>query len=333
MNFPDPNAKIDAAAGWRVVTALASQLQTLASAQIGGRVHVQIQFPKSDPPTPDSISGPVTEIGPVTITIDGMAAEFIRSKQLSGRSQRYIKALGYSLKGFLDCHGKRPPWAVTVQEIEEWLHARGVTARTRCGYLGDLRTFFGFALKRGYVASNPAMAVDMPATAPGAVTVHTPAESQAVLDFARKNDTDICRALAIRYFGGLRTAEVERLTEGLIHDGAIEVPAEKSKTRQRRLVTVQPNLVAWLALGGALPPPKATDRRMIAFTAKLKAETGIVWPHNVTRHSFCSYHLAKFESAGKTALEAGHSETMLFRHYRAVVTKAVAELYFSIQPK
>ena len=56
------------------------------------------------------------------------------------------------------------------------------------------------------------------------------------------------------------------------------------------------------------------------------------WVHNATRHSFVSYHLAEFENAGKTALEAGHSETMLFAHYRALVTPAAAKEYWAILP-
>lgn len=45
-----------------------------------------------------------------------------------------------------------------------------------------------------------------------------------------------------------------------------------------------------------------------------------------------SYHLAAFESAAKTALEAGHSEQMLFNHYRAVVTQETALEFWSIRP-
>jgi len=52
----------------------------------------------------------------------------------------------------------------------------------------------------------------------------------------------------------------------------------------------------------------------------------------VTRHSFVSYHLARFENAGKTALEAGHSETMLFGHYRALVTPEAAAEFWAIVP-
>ena len=60
--------------------------------------------------------------------------------------------------------------------------------------------------------------------------------------------------------------------------------------------------------------------------------SGLPWPHNVTRHTFVSYHLAGGENAAKTALEAGHTEQMLFAHYRELVTPEAAAEFFAIFP-
>jgi len=45
-----------------------------------------------------------------------------------------------------------------------------------------------------------------------------------------------------------------------------------------------------------------------------------------------SYHLAEWQSASKTALEAGHTEQILFNHYRELVTKEDAKEFWSITP-
>ena len=58
----------------------------------------------------------------------------------------------------------------------------------------------------------------------------------------------------------------------------------------------------------------------------------VKWEHNVTRQSFVSYHLAQFGSAAKTALEAGHNEAMLFKHYRALLTPQAAAEFWGIVP-
>ena len=109
------------------------------------------------------------------------------------------------------------------------------------------------------------------------------------------------------------------------------MPVLRAKTRQRRLVTIQPNLRAWLELGGRLPLKIANIR--MAEVANAVRAVGIPWPRNAPRHSFCSYHLAHFQNAGKTALEAGHTEAMLFRNYRALVTPDLAKRYWEIFPK
>ena len=192
-----------------------------------------------------------------------------------------------------------------------------------------MKGLFAFAVRRGYCDRNPALGVELPVLDGHAtIQIHTPAQVKAVMDCARRADLDVCRHLAVRYFAGLRTAEAHRIreTDLKLEQNLIEVSAVKSKTRARRLVTIQPNLRAWLDLGGELRPLGAmTVRRVIKLSQ-------VPWPYNVARHSFVSYHLAQFQAANKTALEAGHSEQMLFAHYRALVTPSAAAEFWSIIP-
>jgi hypothetical protein len=47
----------------------------------------------------------------------------------------------------------------------------------------------------------------------------------------------------------------------------------------------------------------------------------VPWPHDALRHSFASYHLAKFQNAPSLALELGHqSNALIFSNYRRRVT-------------
>lgn len=202
------------------------------------------------------------------------------------------------------------------------------SARTIKNRLAHLQELWRFAASRGWVSGpSPVSAVEKPLeTAPPIPQIHTAEQVRILLRAARHDDLSVMRHLAIRYFAGLRTAEALRLTEKNIRPHHIEVPGWAAKTRQRRLVDISPNLRDWLNLGGELPMTNAKRARWIAQRAKIE------WPHNVTRHSWCSYHLALQESAAKTSLQAGHSEAMLFRHYRAIVTREQAEEYFSIRP-
>src|SRR5207302_3360555 len=58
----------------------------------------------------------------------------------------------------------------------------------------------------------------------------------------------------------------------------------------------------------------------------------LTWKRNALRHSFISYRLAEVLSAAQVALEAGNSETMIFKNYRDVVTPEAAKDWFSIEP-
>ena len=261
-------------------------------------------------------------------TVSRAISEFLAAKERSGRSARYLRQLRTVLERFRRGRGSQRLADIEAREIEIWLHAQGWAPRTVANSLADLRTLFAWCQKRGYVDRNPAAAVDPPRQRCAPIAIHTPEEVRAVLESARRTDLPVMRMLALRYFAGLRAAEAFRLREEDIQTdrGYIEVPAAKAKTRARRLVPIADNLRAWLALGGVLGPCR-TDRVRQAIKA-----SGVACPHNVTRHSFVSYRLALAGSAATTALEAGHSETMLFAHYREIVTKDQATKYWEIRP-
>ena len=110
--------------------------------------------------------------------------------------------------------------------------------------------------------------------------------------------------------------------------------AHKSKTKMRRSVKMSDNCFAWLKLTEfSLPIPSATHH-CDNFLSDAKKLLGYdKWPHDRLRHSYFSYVLRKYESAGKVAMNAGHSEGTLFRHYLKAVIKAKAEAFWKIFPE
>lgn len=263
------------------------------------------------------------------LTVVDLVNEFLIAKARAGRCDRYLRQLRVSLTSFASGRARVVIDQVQVAEIEKWMQGQEWSARTQRGYLADVRTLFNFAVRRGYLDRNPASGVELPAPADHQkIGIHSPDQVRTVLEAARKTDLDLCRHLAVRYFAGIRSAEAHRLLESdlKLDQSLLEVPAVKSKTRSRRLVTIQPNLKAWLELGGQLRPKGDMTIRAAIRLSKVQ------WEHNVTRHSFVSYHLAHFGSAAKTALEAGHTEQILFKHYRALVTPAAAAEFWGIVP-
>jgi len=143
--------------------------------------------------------------------------------------------------------------------------------------------------------------------------------------------------LAISGFAGLRSKELERLdwTEVQLERGFIELKRSKSKTGQRRLVPILPNLAQWL---GAYVQESGRvwlygDSYLSRLKKQVAEEAGIQWKHNALRHSFASYRLAQIQNANQVALETGHTVKVLFTNYRELVTPEEAKSWFEIAPK
>jgi len=57
------------------------------------------------------------------------------------------------------------------------------------------------------------------------------------------------------------------------------------------------------------------------------------WPRNSGRRSFASYRIAYHEDLGKLAMPLSHPDpSLLFKHYRQLVTVKAAKTYWSIAP-
>lgn len=297
-----------------------------------GQALVQLAQAAGADPAPSQPALSLASLAPVTgplpsgVSVVELINEFLLTKARAGRSDRYLRALRNSLLKFSHGRAHLAAAAVCAADLQRWLDRSRWAARTRKGYLADVATLYAWGVRRGLVKENPARGVEIPTAAPSKVALHSPAQVAKVLEFARARDMGVCRVLALRYFAGVRTAEAGRLSEADLRPGFVEIPAAKSKTRARRLVTIHPALASWLALGGELAPLGPMRLREVT------AACGVPWPHNVTRHSFCTYHLAAFGSAARTALEAGHSEAQLFAHYRERCTPDDAAAFWAIRP-
>jgi len=62
------------------------------------------------------------------------------------------------------------------------------------------------------------------------------------------------------------------------------------------------------------------------------ARAGVPWRKNALRHSWISARVADTQDVAKTALEAGNSPSVVFSHYRQVITPAEAARWFSVMP-
>jgi len=256
--------------------------------------------------------------------------ECIAAKIQAGCRKRYTGQINSSLHSFVAKIPGKQCHEVRREDVESWLNGNGWQAPTRRSYLIDVRMFFAFAKRRGWVTTDPCDGIEAIRLEDKPPCIFTPSEVSALLEKAQAEESGILPMLVLGIFAGIRPQEIFRLDWKAIdlERAQIEVAAERSKTRRRRIVHLAPNAVTWLRLGGDMPP-----KNWQARLNRVRKASGVNWGHDIMRHSFASYHLAAHQSADQTALEMGNSPQILFAHYRELVKKEDAEEFWKIMPE
>ncbi len=272
-------------------------------------------------------------------TVPQVVAELLESR--AGKSDRHVKDLRLRLGRFMgDYTG--PIGNLTQRDVALWLAKLGLSSRSHDNYRQALLLLFRFAQKRGYLAEGRTEAEKTESRGDdgeGDIAVFTPAEMRRLLKTTRK---DVLPYLALGAFAGIRTAEIVRLDWSEINfdSGYIEIKKSKAKTKGRRLIKMQPNLVAWLdtvkkSFGPVTPRgrPEKTAADVVCRTTKTKDEVAVVWKHNGLRHSYCTYRMAIVQNEHQVSAEMGNSPAMVYSNYRELATKEDGEAWFAIFPE
>ena len=203
---------------------------------------------------------------------------------------------------------------------------------------GVISGFLKFALQREWLAENPLIRIPahrIRRRRGGAQTL-TAAQAQELMAFVEANHPAAVPFFALCLFAGirpcLRTGEIVRLKPGHVRlpDGLIRIDGEVSKVREPRVITIQPNLGAWLR---AYPLERFPIIPSNLQHLREKAVEKFNLTHDVMRHTFVSMFVAKFRSLGEAALQAGNSETIIRKHYLDLKSAAEADQFFGILPQ
>jgi len=143
---------------------------------------------------------------------------------------------------------------ITGPMIEEWLDRFSVKPVSRNAYLRGIRSMLNYALRQGYISSNPAQRVDFAKERHLQPKVFSVKQAAAILKWCITNKPDLIPYYAIALFAGLRPDEIKRATAAEINlpDRIITVTPEMSKTHMRH-VQIRDNLFQWLE---KYPPPE-----------------------------------------------------------------------------
>lgn len=206
-----------------------------------------------------------------------------------------------------------------------------------------LGCFFNWMKRRRYASANPFAEIEKAFEDERGIAAYSPGDAAKLFRKAEEEFPEMVAALALSFFGGVRTSGLDRMRPEDVRGeaGEICVPGWASKTRRAYYAPMSPTLRAWLAAypprahgprGAVLPFGKS---RWHARSRALHAAAGVAMVPNGGRHSFATYTYALEGDAMKTAAAMGHfgDAQTLVRHYRALADRDSAVAYFGILPR
>lgn len=233
-------------------------------------------------------------------------------------------------------------------EFFEAVDRAGYAAKTYNNILIVTKAFFNWCVTKHYMAENPADNIPQHRIAykdPVFISVDKLRTALATLEadtttFSEENKRWLIGFMALSFFCGIRTSEILRLTEDAIHPEderpyvRISTTKGAAKGIKGRIVDLEPNAAAWLKkypfVGGKSMSGLGHLRKQ-AIDGPL-AEVAEAFSKNVGRHSYITYHTAKYRDYARTEAYVGTSSSMRTRHYQGLATTAEGEAYFHIFP-
>jgi integrase len=230
----------------------------------------------------------------------------------------------------------------THRDVDSWLRGLDKAPQTVANHFAIVRRFFNWCEKEELLTvRNPIIRAAKPQVPYSFPTTISPQEMAKFLEAAKQLPDEQDRRHMVAYlciggFAGLRTSEIQRLRWEDIawqngQTGRINVL--KSKRGMPRSVIILP------ALRRHLEPFALESGSVFSLSSQAEADlraelekaAGIELPHNCLRHSFASYHIAKWESYEQTAFQMGHTSPRVTRaKYIVVKDQAAAEQWWAL---
>jgi integrase len=269
-------------------------------------------------------------------SVPEIVEELLRER--SHKSVAYVRDIRQRLRRFAKSM-TGPISSVTRGDLTAWLRAQGGSPRNHDNFRQALVTLFRFAQRQGYLPDGKTEAEKTEAKDSGddgEIGIFTPDEMRRLLVAARP---DVRPFLVLGAFAGIRTAEIKRLDWSEINfdTSYIEIKKAKAKTRGRRLIKMQPNLVEWLKhdrkTSGPvtlLARPEKTASEVVCRATKAPEQPAVVWKRNGLRHSYCTYRMAVVQNEHIVSSEMGNSPAMVHKNYRELATLESGLEWFSV---
>ena len=246
---------------------------------------------------------------------------------LEARKHRRTRTLcdfRYVTRRFMKrCPGlaRRRVRSITPQECAAYIETAFETPRQRQKARLTLSGVFSTAMKRGWCSENPVARVDAPRVVEKTMPILTPAEAEQLVQAAREYKGGICLpAVGLMLYAGIRPHEVARLSWADVDLAGkrVNIAPKHSKTGGARPVTLLHPALHLLNTAQAPAPQRICPPQWLLHWREVRRRAGWnrltrPWPQDVCRHSYASYHAARFRNLHELQLQMGHRSTDLLR--------------------
>lgn len=229
--------------------------------------------------------------------------------------------------------------------------------------------FFGYLLEREIIKVNPAAGIrkrQLPTILSKEIKFLSLSQAVTYLRTLERYDPDLVAHEIVQLIAGVRADDEMAKFDGSFVKPAtreVVIPTHVAKSKRREVINeLEPVFWKWWAVygrSGKLRPKNygprwdrvrtlatITNPQLAAQLARMPLKHLIKhplciqaradWPWNGRRRTFCTYHVAKHQSADKTALILRHRGAISTLHnsYRGLgVTQKMGQQYFSILPE
>lgn len=300
-----------------------------------------------------------------TITVDKAVDQFLASRVRAGKAESTYRLLTSVRKStrttFKQDFAGRPMNTVTATHLEDWIHRvygnlaekRPADPVTHNTVRKRLVALWRWARKQGFLprtVQTEAERMDTANEPTARIGILDVLGFALTLEEVRTKHPEYLGAAVLAGFCGLRRTEVhaQLWADVELERAFVRVTAAKLNTPSRRIVPLSPAAVEWLKLaetnGGSRGEPPSSTVGFRQFPVAVSPAwgidrvrtfakaAGIPCPENGFRHAFISHRVAQTGNVAETALEAGNSPAIVFRHYRELVTKDDGKAWFELTP-
>jgi integrase len=267
-------------------------------------------------------------------TFEKIAKEHIRKSKRFGGREDTLRDLEQRLRGFLETFGKRRPSEISFVELRNWFQKQHWKPRNFINYRNKINGLFKFAQQSGWVDTNLVERIEKPKAEKPPPKIYCLDDCKKLLSYA--DSVHLLPYITIGLFSGVRPRELKLLDYSAVKldHGFITIDASIAKARSRRNIKIEPVLKEWLELVPDKEGPVVSDVGFKNRRRKLVKDGSVSeWIQDGLRHSFASYHFAKFKNEVETSRQMGHPGTDVFHtHYKALVTEQEAEEFWNLTP-